>query len=481
MDIALDYHRKSTNAAIASFSSPSSAETNSHVLNVRNPYDMALIEQLHCMDTADVDDAIDKVCTYDYSLCAWERYEILSSLCALLEIHRAELQQLISLESGKTLRDSGIEIERAIQAFLLSAEEAKRINGEAIPLDAVKGQSHGYAYVVREAVGPVAAITPFNYPLNLVAHKVGPALAANNPVLLKPSEHTPLTALKLRDLLHQAGLPENMLQVLIGEPQTIVRTLASHQRVCKISFTGSVEVGRSICSMAGMKHISMELGGNDPMIILDDADLETIIPIAVDGAFGNNGQRCTSVKRFMVQSSIAEDFVNAFVEATKKLKTGDQLYDDTDVGPLITVAAAETIEKRIKAAMEGGATLRHGGKREGALLEPTVLDYVTMDHTLVQQETFGPVAPFIRVESLDEAIAITNQSEFGLQAGVFTNNLALSKRAVSEIQAGAVFINRAPGFRAEHLPFGGVKNSGIGREGIRSAIEAMTQQKTIIM
>lgn len=448
---------------------------------VRNPLNNDLLRVIRSDNRMSVQRAISRLEQYDYRLTGWERYEILKRLCSLLESNRSALKQMISLESGKTLHDADLEVSRAYQAFLLSAEEAKRINGELVPLDSVAGMDKGIAMVTREPVGIVAAITPFNFPLNLVAHKVGPALAANNPVIVKPSESTPITAFRLRELLCEAGLPEEMMQIVVGDPEEIVDVFCSDDRVSRISFTGSTNIGKSICRKAGLKGISMELGGNDPMVILSDADLEKALPIAIDGAYGNNGERCTAVKRFVIEDCIADEFIDMFSEATGRLRVGDQLDPTINIGPLINTRAAKTVEKRINETVKDGAELRCGGKRQGALLWPTVLDYVHNSSPVVKVETFGPVAPFIRVENFDHAIDVVNESDYGLQSGVFTNDLGKAKAAAQRIRAGGVMINRPPGFRAEHLPFGGIKNSGIGREGIKYAVESMTHSKTIVM
>ncbi len=452
-----------------------------NMLEVHNPFNNELLEILPGDNRLSVLEAISRAEQYDYHLTGWQRYEILNQLCFLIEAHRKELKKIISLESGKTLSDADLEVTRAYQAFLLSAEEAKRINGELVPLDAVVGIEKGLAMVTREPIGIVAAITPFNFPLNLVAHKVGPALAANNPVIVKPSESTPITAIRLMELLHEAGLPEEMMQVVIGEPEWIVDIFCTDHRIRKISFTGSTDTGKKICHKAGLKAVSMELGGNDPMVILSDADIDAAIPIAVDGAYGNNGQRCTSIKRFVIEECIADRFIDRFVDVTRKLRVGDQLDPTVNIGPLINETAAKTVRNRIEATVKDGADLLCGGRRQGALLWPTVLDSVRNNSPLVARETFGPVAPFIRVKDFDQAIDVVNDTSYGLQSGVFTNDLCKAKSAASRIRAGGVMINRAPGFRAEHLPFGGIKNSGVGREGIKYAVDAMTYTKTIVM
>lgn len=450
-------------------------------VHVCNPYDNSLIRSVVCDDFNSIEAAIVKAQNYDYSLNAWQRYSRLFKAGELLLAQRGSFAELIASESGKTIRDANVEVLRAHQALVISAEEAKRITGEIIPVDAVASSERANAMVLREPVGLIAAITPFNFPLNLVVHKLGPALAANNPVIVKPSEKTPLTAMRLRSLLLEAGFPSCMIQLLIGDPASVVSQLVSDERVKKVTFTGSVEIGKKITRQAGLKPVSMELGGNDPMIILADTNIEKLIPAAIDGAFGTNGERCTSVKRFIVEESVADEFAQRLVEGANKLVVGNQLDRKTDIGPLIDVNAARTVEQRIKASVRAGAKLLCGGKRDGAMLWPTVLDQVNMSNPVVADETFGPVAPIIRVRDVHHAIDVANDTHFGLQSGVFTDSLKSAKLAIEKIQAGAVMINRSPGFRAEHLPFGGVKSSGIGREGIRYAVDSMTTLKTVVM
>ncbi len=451
-------------------------------IDVFNPFDNSLIGSVPKRSVADLRAAIASAKSYDFSLTAWQRYEILHQFCGLLNKHFDEFVQLICRESGKVIRDGEVEVKRSYQTFLLSAEEAKRINGEVLPIDAAAGMKKGLGIVVREPIGPVVAITPFNYPLNLVAHKVGPALAANNPVIVKPSSLTPLTAFRMADLLFEAGLPECMLHIISGDASELGDELVTNDDIAKVTFTGSATVGRAISAkMSGLKNACMELGGNDPLIILADADLDKALPIAVDGALGNNGERCTSVKRLIIEESVADEFVARFVDATAKLKVGNQMLRDTDVGPLINESAAIEVEERVNDAIAAGAEHLFGGERSGALYQPSVLDHVHAEHPLVVEETFGPVAPFIRVRSFDEAIAVANSTPFGLQAGIFTNNLERAMEASRRIEAGAVIINNAPGYRAEHLPFGGVKDSGLGREGVRYAVESMTRLKMTVI
>lgn len=451
-------------------------------IEVRNPFDGSLVGTVPRCDTAAVRNAIDIASSYDARLTAWERYQTLHNFCRVLLEQFEHFARLIATESGKTLKDARTEVGRAYQTFLLSGEEAKRINGEVVPVDAIAGLGEGMGVVVREPLGVVAAITPFNFPLNLVAHKVGPAIAANNSVVLKPSSLTPLTALEMAELLYESGLPREMLQVVTGDAREIAHELVTSPAIAKLSFTGSVDVGHELSrAMAGLKTACLELGGNDPLIVMDDADVDAAIPVAIDGALGSNGERCTAIKRLIVHQAVADEFVSRFCHQARSLVVGDQLDPRTDVGPLISEDAAIEIEQRIRRAVTNGARLLTGGRREGALLWPSVLDHVRPDDPLVTLETFGPVAPFIRVGSLDEAIEVANGTRYGLQAGVFTRDIDSALAASRRLQVGAVIINNGPSFRAEHLPFGGVKDSGLGREGVRSAVEAMTRSKMTVI
>lgn len=451
-------------------------------ISVHNPFDGSVVGSVAKLSVDDIREAIREAANYDFALSAWDRYEILHQFCGLLHKKAEEYARLISEESGKTIRDSRVEVKRSYQTFLLSAEEAKRINGEVLPIDAAAGMKKGFGLVMREPIGLVVAITPFNYPLNLVAHKVGPAIAANNPVIVKPSGLTPLTAYKMAEDLCEAGLPESMLHVVSGSSNELGDELITNPLVAKVTFTGSAQVGAKICAkMTGLKAKCMELGGNDPLIVLGDADLDKALPIAVEGALGNNGQRCTSIKRIIIEESIADRFIESFVHEARQLVVGDQLSEETDVGPLITEDAALDIERRVGNSMTRGARLLAGGRREGALYWPAVLDRVAGCDPIVVEETFGPVAPFIRVKSFEEAIAVANSTEFGLQAGIFTRDLEKAMVASGRLQAGAVIINNAPGYRAEHLPFGGVKQSGLGREGVKYAVESMTRLKMTVI
>lgn len=450
-------------------------------LEVLNPYDGSVIDTVPLATAEMATQAVEFAATYDFRLTAWERYEILFGVQQKILEREDKLARIISQECGKTLRDAHTEVKRSALTFLFSAEEAKRITGEILSVDAAQGHAKRMALAIREPIGVVVAIAPFNFPLNLVAHKVGPAIAANNPVVLKPASSTPLTALCMAEIFLEAGLPPEMLQVIIGSGKEIGDTLISHPEVAKVTFTGSVGVGKSICAKVGLKPVCMELGGNDPVIILADADLDKAVPIIVEGAFGTNGERCTSIKRVIVEDAIADRFIEKFVPAASKLVTGNQLEDGVDIGPLIDTKAAIEIEERINDAVAKGAKLLCGGVRQGAIIPATVLDNVPLDCDLVREETFGPVAPILRVANYEEAIKVANGTAYGLQSGIFTNNMDLVMDAVKRIRAGAVMHNLGPGFRAEHLPFGGVKDSGVGREGVKYTVESMTSLKTVVL
>jgi putative phosphonoacetaldehyde dehydrogenase len=451
------------------------------VMEVCNPYDGSVIDTVPCATAALARDAVDFADRYDYRLTAWQRYEILNRVYQGILADGEALARLIAEESGKTVKDARLEIRRSAQTFLFAAEEAKRITGDILDVDAAANMPKRMALTLREPVGVVVAISPFNYPLNLVAHKVGPAIAANNPVVLKPASSTPLTALRLAEICLEAGLPAEMLQVITGPGSELGDALITHPACRKVTFTGSVPVGKAICAKVGLKAVCMELGGNDPLIVLADADLDKAVPVALDGAFGNNGERCTSIKRLIIEDAIADYFIERFVVGAKALVAGNQMDPAVDIGPLIDEDTTIGIETRIQDAVAQGADLLCGGERQGAIISATVLDHVPPNCGLVTEETFGPVAPILRVTNYEEAIAVANGTPFGLQSGIFTNDLSLAMDAMRRLRAGAVMINRGPGFRAEHLAFGGVKDSGIGREGVRYAVEAMTTLKTVVM
>jgi len=390
-----------------------------------------------------------------------------------------ELAKLITLETGKPIRNSGDEIKRSVETILLSAEESKRIYGETVPMDACIGGRTALGFTMKVPIGVVSAITPFNYPVNLAVHKIAPAIAAKNTVVLKPSKKAPLAALKLTHIMAR-HLPPGVLNAVTGHSSVIGDEMISSTLVNKISFTGSVETGVSISRKAGMKKITLELGGNDPLVVLEDADIDKAVTAAVSGSFLNAGQVCIAVKRIIVHEDIANEFASKIVSETSKLKMGDPIEVETDLGPLIDEKAAIKVENLVEDALNKGAELLFGGKRNGAYYKPTILDHVKPGMKIVSDETFGPVSPLIRVGSVDEAFEVANDTQYGLQAGVFTKSIENALKAARVIEAGSVIINRQSTFRTDNMPFGGFKMSGMGKEGVKYAVEDMTKTKLIV-
>jgi lactaldehyde dehydrogenase len=387
---------------------------------------------------------------------------------------------IITSETGKPIRDAKFEMERSLDTLLLSAEESKRLYGETIPIDAGIGGSKILGFTIRVPMGVLGAITPFNYPVNLAMHKIAPAIAAKNTVVLKPSRKAPLAALKLVELM-APYLPDGALNVLTGDSNVVGDEIVTNDLVDKISFTGSVTTGLSIAQKAGVKSLTLELGGNDPLVVLDDANIDDAVNAAVKGSYVFAGQVCIAVKRIIVQLSVVDEFIDKLVSETKKLNVGDPFNPKTDVGPLIDEEAALKVESRVNNTLIEGAELLCGGIRNGAFYEPTVLDRVSPNTELVCNETFGPIAPIIRVDNVDEAFKMANNTQYGLQASVFTENIENAKRAVKFIDAGTVLINKQSTFRTDNMPFGGFKMSGLGKEGVKYAVEDMTRSKLVII
>ena len=391
---------------------------------------------------------------------------------------RQEFAELLTLEVGKPINESLVEVDRSIETLKLAAEEAKRIYGESVPLDAGLNGKGFFAFTQRMPLGVVVAIAPFNYPLNLTIHKIAPAIACKNTVIVKPPSEAPLTVMKFCELLNEE-FPDGVVNVVTGYGSEVGDYLVTSADVDKVSFTGSVPTGLMISQKAGMKKVTLELGGNDPMIVLKDADIDKAIKGVINGAFLNAGQVCMGVKRIIIDESIADEFVQKLVVATEKLVMGNPQDSKTTLGTLISKKAAIQVEQAVNDAVEKGAKILTGGNREDAFYEATVIDNVSPDMDLVQNETFGPIAPIIRVKNLDEAIEIANDTEYGLQAGVFTNDYYAAMRCANEIEAGTVFVNKQSTFRTDNMPFGGFKNSGIGKEGVKYAFDEMTKTKLI--
>jgi len=412
---------------------------------------------------------------------AHKRFRILEKASHLLAKHQDEIAAVICREAGKAWKYSTGEVSRSVETFQFSAEEAKRIHGETVPMDASTAGEGRMGFYLRCPVGVVAAITPFNFPLNLVAHKVGPGLAAGNTLVLKPASTTPLTAIRLAEVLEEAGVPAGVFNVVVGSGSTVGDWITTDPRVSKISFTGSPPVGEAILRKAGLKKVTMELGNNSGTIIEPDADLDAAVPRCVVSAFANSGQVCISLQRLYVHQSVAKEFTKRFVDATSKLKVCNPLEKDCDVGPMIEEAEAKRAEAWIKEAVAEGAKLLIGGKREGRVLYPAILTNVRAEMKVMCQEAFAPLVSLYEYGTFEDAVRMVEDSPYGLQAGVYTNDLRKALYAVERINVGGVMINDTSIFRVDHMPYGGNKMSGLGREGVRFAVEEMTNIKMVMI
>jgi len=411
---------------------------------------------------------------------SYERSGWLARAALLLKERSEDFARTITAEEGKTLAESRAEVGRAVETLTLSGEEAKRIAGRCVPIDGAPDSRGRLAFTVRVPCGVVVAITPFNFPLNLVAHKVGPAIAAGNSVILKPASATPLTALKLVRLLLDAGVTPDAIQCLVGSGGEIGERLCSDPRVRKISFTGSVDVGNSICKTAGAKRVTMELGGNSPLLVMEDADINLVVKAAVVTGFGNAGQTCISTQRILADRRVLGDLLDALAPAVKAIPSGDPTSDGVKMGPMVRPEEAERVASWIAEAKQRGAKLVVGGERSGSMHEPTLLTDVPADSKVLKEELFGPAVVVGAFSSIEEALAEANSTPFGLSAGIFTRDLATSLRFIEGMEAGNLHINWAPGWRADLMPYGGLKMSGFGKEGPAYAVEAMSEEKTVV-
>jgi putative phosphonoacetaldehyde dehydrogenase len=451
----------------------------SDLLTVVSPYDGAPAGTVTLAGRAETEAAIAAALAFTATPTRYQRSEILDRTRLALEASREDFARLIVAESGLCLREGRYEVGRALDVLRFAAIEALRDDGQIFSCDVSPQGKARKIFTTREPLHCVVAITPFNHPLNQVAHKVAPAIAAGTPIILKPSEKTPLTALKFAELLYAAGLPPAMLSVLLGPTSEVAEVLVQHPKVDLVAFTGSVAIGKRIAATAGYKKLVLELGGNDPLIVLDDADMETAVTLAAEGSFRNSGQRCTAVKRILVQDGIAPEFTRRFVERAKEYLCGDPMDEATRVGTVIDEASAKQLEAVLLEAVAAGAKVLSGGRREGALLHPTVLADVPRDCRMVMCESFGPLAPILTVRDLDDAIAVANSTDYGLSAGVVTTNLQHALKAVKQLRCGTVNINEVPGFRIESSPFGGIKDSGLGvKEGVVEAMRGYSYVKT---
>ncbi len=448
--------------------------------SVMNPYDDSIAGTVPMATVEDVRAAIAVARAYKPTLTRYERSQICLRAATLLRERTAIISDLITAESGLSKKDSIYEVGRACDVFTFAANAALVDDGQIFSCDLTPHGKKRRVYTLREPLlGVIAAITPFNHPLNQVAHKVAPSIATNNRMVLKPSEKTPLTAILLADLLVEAGLPPEMFQVITGDPREIADELLTHPDVDVVTFTGGVPIGKYIAAKAVYKRQVLELGGNDPIIVMEDADIEEAASLAVAGSYKNSGQRCTAVKRILVHKAVADRFVELLVEKTRTIRYGDPMDPSTDVGTVIDEAAALEFEAKVNDAIARGAKLLYGHIRQGAVYSPTVLDHVTADMPVVKTETFGPVSPVIRFSSIDEAIELVNSTVYGLSSAVCTNRLDYITRFVTELHVGTVNVREVPGYRLEVTPFGGIKDSGTGiKEGVQEAMKSFTNTKT---
>lgn len=451
---------------------------------VHNPFDQSVIDTVPVADAADVEQALAAAvegAKVMRQLSGYDRYKILRRAADLMEQRQDKLGRLVSSEEGKVLSEGLLEAARARETMELSAEEAKRLTGETLALDGSTGGQGRLGFTLRVPCGIVVAITPFNFPLNLVCHKVGPALAAGNAVILKPASDTPLSALALVEILLEAGLPPLALSCLTGSGGKIGNALAVDPRVRKISFTGSRDVGEKICQAAGLKRVTMELGSNSPLIVMNDANLEKVAAATVATGFANAGQTCISAQRVIALSGIYGDLLDALRPQVEAYAVGNQLDEKSKMGPMIRLADAERVEAWIGEAVSGGARVVAGGQRQGALHQATLVADVLPDMKISRQELFGPAVAVSKASSIDEAIALANDTRYGLSAGIFTQNITWAMKFAREVESGNLHINWGPQWRADLMPYGGLKESGFGREGPHYAIQEMTEFKTVVI
>ena len=452
----------------------------SRTLEVLNPYTNEVVGTVPRGSVDDVRRAFTVARAYKPRLTRYERFDICRRAAAIIHSRAAQLSDLITAECGISKKDSLYEVGRACDVFTFAGNAALQDDGQVFSCDLTPHGKSRKVYTLREPLlGVISAITPFNHPLNQVAHKIAPAIATNNRMVLKPTEKTPLSALALADILYEAGLPPPMLSVVTGDPREIGDEMLVNPDVDLVTFTGGVAVGKYIAAKAVYKRQVLELGGNDPIIVMEDADLDEAATLAAVGSYKNSGQRCTAVKRMLVQEGVAEAFVDRLMARTKAWTYGDPADPKVDMGTVIDDAAAAAFQSKVRAAVDQGASLLFGNERDGALYSPTVLDHVTPDMDVVRTETFGPVSPVIRFKDIDDAIRISNATAYGLSSAVCTNRLDYITRLVSELQVGTVNIREVPGYRLELTPFGGVKDSGLGyKEGVQEAMKSFTNVKT---
>ncbi|MBS0429719.1 MAG: phosphonoacetaldehyde dehydrogenase [Proteobacteria bacterium] len=450
------------------------------VIEVTYPYTGEVIATVPKATLDDVRRAYAAARAYKPKLTRYERYKILMRAGEIIASRLDEISRVISFESGLSRKDSLYEVGRASDVLLFAANQALVDDGQIFSCDLTHHGKSRKVYTLKEPLqGVITAITPFNHPLNQVIHKVAPSIATNNRMVLKPSEKTPLSAFVLADILYEAGLPPPMFSVLTGDPKEIADEMLTHADVDLVTFTGGVAIGKYIAAKAVYKRQVLELGGNDPIIVMEDADVDEAATLAASGSYKNSGQRCTAIKRMLVHEKVADQFVDLLVQKTASIKYGDPMDPATDMGTVIDEEAARQFERVVNEAIADGARLLHGNVRKGALYSPTVLDGVTPEMTVARHETFGPVSPVIRFAHIDEAIQISNGTAYGLSSSVCTNRLDYITRFVSELNVGSVNVREVPGYRLELTPFGGIKDSGLGyKEGVQEAMKSFTNTKT---
>ncbi len=453
-------------------------------IEVRNPFDDSVVDTVPKADGGDVEAALAGAvegARIMRAMPAYERYRLLSKAASLMRSRQVDLARTLTLEEGKVLREATAEVSRAAEVIELSAEEAKRIGGEVLPLDGASNGAGKFGFTIRVPCGVVVAITPFNFPINLPCHKVGPALAAGNAVILKPASDTPLVALKLIEILLEAGVPPLSISCLTGGGGAIGDALCADPRVRKVSFTGSRDVGEHIIKTAGLKRVTMELGSNSPLIVMDDADLDQAAEAIAATGYSNAGQVCISTQRVLAAAPIYGNLLDALKPKVESLRVGNPLEENTKMGPMIREKDAERVGQWINEAVKSGAQLVAGGKRDGAKHEATIVADVDPQMRISCEELFGPAVAVTKCSSIDEAIRLANDTKYGLSAAIFTRDLNRALRFCREVDSGNLHVNWGPQWRADLMPYGGLKESGLGKEGPRYAMEEMTELKTVVI
>ncbi|AJE03830.1 aldehyde dehydrogenase family protein [Geobacter pickeringii] len=451
-------------------------------IKVTNPYDDSVVGVVPEAGGEDVEAAIGAAQEGFRAISstpAYRRSEILAKASDLILRDREEIAEIIAREAGKTWKYALAEADRSAETFRFASLEARNEHGELVPMDASPVSAGRFGFYVRTPIGVIGAITPFNFPLNLVAHKVAPAIAAGNALVLKPATKTPLTSIKLAELLMEAGLPPGVFNLVVGSGKTVGNRLVEDDRLAMITFTGSPPVGVEIKARSGLKRVTLELGSNSPTIVDEDGDLDAAVSRCVVGSFANSGQVCISVQRIFVHRRRYSEFLDNFVAATKKLKVGDPMDRESDIGPMISRAELERAVAWIGEARELGAKVEAGGGVVGNCLEPTILSGVTPEMKVVCSEVFAPIVSVLPFDSFEDALDLADDSVYGLQAGVYTRDINKAFQAVKRLDVGGVIINDIPTFRVDHMPYGGNKQSGLGREGVRYAMEEMTNIKFV--